>query len=122
MPKLTVNVFHIFKDALKQSKDALKLEKKESLEALKMSQDLTKAGTLSVPSQLHEVDYPVFPPPNLSADSYLLAAMAQLLHDSDTADFTLTCREEEWQLHSPILAIRSVFFKAVILTNMVEKG
>merc|ERR1719186_2477811 len=121
MPKLTVNVFHIFKDALKRSKDALKLEKKESVEALRMSKEYTKAGTLSVPTQLHEVDYPIFPPPNLSADSCLLAAMAQLLHDSDTADFTLTCGEEEWQLHSPILAIRSDFFRAAILTNMVEK-
>ena len=55
------------------------------------------------------------------ATTSLVSAMSKLIKDSDLADLTVTCSDKKWMLHSPILAIRSPFFKAAISTKMVEK-
>jgi len=51
----------------------------------------------------------------------VVSAMSRLIHDTETADFTLICGKKKWKVHSAILAVRSPFFKAAIANNMVEK-
>jgi len=56
-----------------------------------------------------------------SAATSLVAAMSNLLLDTDTADIAVECGEKVWKLHSPILATRSPFFRAAIFDIMAEK-
>ena len=51
----------------------------------------------------------------------LMSAMERLLHETDSADVTLVCEDKEWKLHSTVLGMRSTFFKAAIVNDMMEK-
>ena len=51
----------------------------------------------------------------------LMSAMVRLLQETDSADVTLVCEDKEWKLHSAVLGIRSTFFKAANVNDMMEK-
>ena len=51
----------------------------------------------------------------------LKSAMVRLLQETDSADVTLVCEDKEWKLHSTVLGMRSTFFKAAIVNDMMEK-
>jgi len=53
--------------------------------------------------------------------SSLASAMADLLQDEETADYTLSCRETTIKVHSQVLSARSPFFKAALATAMTEQ-
>ena len=58
---------------------------------------------------------------NASLTAPVPGAMSKLELDTDLRDFTVTCDDKEWKVHSTVLAVRSPFFKTAITNNMAEK-
>jgi len=92
------------------------LTPKLTTKVLMLFREAFRSGTFK-----HGVGIAKGPIPTNTATESLLAAMSKLLQDTETADLLVTCEEQQWMVHSTILAMRSSFFKEEMMGIMCEE-